>query len=98
MPGKRALQNPRNPDTQINRDGDLESGFEGRKKKNPKRRFPRFKDAVDLAMEERMMSLLKTQLKAGVDIDEFERYRKSDEEARAMIRHSGGCRKLTPHV
>jgi cation diffusion facilitator family transporter len=33
-----------------------------------------------------------------VDIDEFERYRKSDEEARAMIRHSGGCRKLTPHV
>lgn len=37
------------------------------------------------------MSLLKTQLKAGVDIDEFERYRKSEEEVRAMISHSGGC-------
>ena len=79
MPGKRALQNPRNPDKNIPRDGDLESGFEG-KNKNLKRRFPRFKDAVDFTMDERMTSLLKKQLKAGVDIDEFERYRKSEEE------------------
>jgi hypothetical protein len=79
MPGKRALQNPRSPDKNIPRDGDLESGFEG-KNKNLKRRFPRFKDAVDFTMDERMTSLLKKQLKVGVDIDEFERYRKSEEE------------------
>jgi hypothetical protein len=81
MPGKRALQNPRDPDNDIPRDGDLESGFEG-KKKNKRRRFPRFKDAVNLAVEERTMTLLKKQLKAGVDIEEFERYRKSEEEVR----------------
>ena len=77
MPGKRVLQNPRDPDKDIARDGDLESGFEG-KKKLRQRKYPRFKDVVDLAMEERMMSLLKKQLKAGVDIEEFERYRRSE--------------------
>lgn len=81
MPGKRALPNPRDRNQDAERDGDLESGFEG-KKKNQKRRFPRFKDAVDLAMEARVVGLLKQQLKAGVDIDEFEKYRKSEEEVR----------------
>ena len=81
MPGKRSLPNPRDPNNNIARDGDLESGFEGGKK-TPKRRFPRFKDAVELAMQERAMGLLKQQLKVGVDIDEFERYRKSEEEVR----------------
>lgn len=81
MPGKRALENPRDPDQDVKRDGDLESGFE-HKKKIKKRRFPRFKDAVELAMEERVMGLLKKQLRAGVDIDEFERYRKSEDEVR----------------
>ena len=93
MPGKRALQNPRDPNNDIPRDGDLESGFEGKKnQKNLKRRFPRFKDAVDLAMEERVMSLLKKQLKAGVDIEEFERYRKSDEEVRSQQSSSKSLR------
>ena len=90
MPGKRALRNPRHPDNNIARDGDLESGFEGKKqKKSPRRKFLRFKDAVDLAMEERMMGLLKRQLKAGVDIEEFERYRKSEEEVGFTIRYVG---------
>lgn len=73
MPGKRALQNPRDPENDAQRDGDLESGFRNRK-------FPKFKDAVDLAMADRTTRALKKQLKAGVDIDEFERYRKSDDE------------------
>ncbi len=77
MPGKRAPQNPRDPDNDASRDGDLESGFQGVAKK---RRFPKFKDAVDLAIADRTTGALKKQLKAGVDIDEFERYRKTDDE------------------
>ena len=74
MPGKRALTSSRDPGDDYPRDnGDLETGAK-------KRRFPRFKDAVELAMAERTTGVLKAQLKAGVDRDEFEQYRKSDDE------------------
>lgn len=75
MPGKRSLQNPRDPDNDVPRDGDLENGFKSR-------RFPKFRDAVDMAVAERTTLALKKQLKVGVDIEEFERYRKSDDEVR----------------
>ena len=70
MVGKRILQNPRDPELNAPRDGDLENGFR-------KRKLPRFRDAVNLAVEERASGALKQQLTAGVDRDEFERYRKN---------------------
>jgi hypothetical protein len=72
MVGKRAFQTPR---THINdlSNGDLESG-------RTLKKFPRFKDAVELTMAERNKWLLKEQLRTGVQGDEFEKFRKSKEE------------------
>lgn len=72
MVGKRAFQRPDSSKGEYNAE-DLESGFR-------QRRFPRFKDAVDFAVAERTTALLKKQLRAGVDTEVFEKYRKGDEE------------------
>lgn len=76
MVGKRTFERPRsrkeNESEHVN--GDIESGI--------KRRFPRFKDAVELAMAERTTALLKQQLRKGIDAQDFDRYRTSDEDVR----------------
>jgi hypothetical protein len=72
MVGKRAFETPRAHINHIS-NGDLESG-------RTLRKFPRFKDAVEFTMAERTKRLLKEQLRNGLDGDEFEKFRKSDEE------------------
>lgn len=78
MVGKRSLANPRDPKNDEARDGDIETGFVR------KRKFGGFKDAVDLVMEQRTTAALKRELQSGVDRDEFERYRKDDDEIKAI--------------
>jgi cation diffusion facilitator family transporter len=58
--------------------GDIESG------NAPRRRFPRFKDAVDFTMAERTKGVLKQQLRDGVDRETFERFRKSEVELKSI--------------
>ena len=72
MVGKRYVRNPREHIEEIG-NGDIESGYKPR-------RFARFKDAVEFTMEERNKSMLKEQLRTGVERDAFEKFRKSDEE------------------
>lgn len=75
MVGKRAFQTPRDHIEQLG-NGDVESG--------PKRRFPRFKDAVEFTMAERTRANLKQQLRDGLDRDSFEKYRKSDKQIKQI--------------
>ncbi|ETN39015.1 uncharacterized protein HMPREF1541_07057 [Cyphellophora europaea CBS 101466] len=74
MVGRRAFHQPDTPREHIDGigNGDLESG--------PKRRFPRFKDAVDFAMDERTSKAIKKQILDGIDKETWEHFRKSDEE------------------
>ena len=77
MVGKRTFANPRDPKNNEQQDGDLESG------KKP-RRFTRFKDAVEFAMNERTNAVLKHELLESVDQQNFDNYRKSEEEIKQM--------------
>lgn len=70
MVGKRTLVHPREPKRNEEHD-DVESGF-------GKKRFPRFKDAVDLVISERTTTLLKKQIRDGIEADDFEQYRTSE--------------------
>jgi hypothetical protein len=74
MVGKRTLQPPKNHGDEVWRTGDLESG------QHKTRRFGGFKDAVEYAMDRQITASLKEQLRSGVDREEFEKCRKSDEE------------------
>lgn len=78
MVGKRSLANPRDPKNNEARDGDLETGFA---RKRPKQGF---KDAVDMVMASRTTAVLKKQLQSGVDRDEFEKYRKNEDEIKEI--------------
>jgi hypothetical protein len=78
MVGKRSLANPRDPKNNEARDGDLETGFAGKRPKHG------FKDAVDIVMANRTTAVLKKQLQAGVDRDEFEKYRMDEDEIKQI--------------
>lgn len=73
MVGKRTFQQnrARKQSSGEETNGDLESGI--------KPRFPKFKDAVELAMAERTTALLKKQLSEGIDANDYQKYRKSEE-------------------
>lgn len=82
MVGKRNFsKNPRGHIEELGKGGngveDVESGYQ------PKR-FPRFKDAVELAMAEHTKMVLKKQLQSGVERDTFERFRKSDDDLKEI--------------
>ena len=53
---------------------DLENGM------RQKPRVSRFQDAANVAMDDKRRTELKKKLRDGIDRDEFEKYRKSDEE------------------
>ena len=53
---------------------DLENGM------RQKPRVSRFKDAANVVMDDKRRTELKKKLRDGIDRDEFEKYRKSDEE------------------
>jgi hypothetical protein len=72
MVGKRTFQNPREHVNEL-QNGDLESGPR-------ERRYPKFRDVVDLTMAERSKSSFKDNLRSGFDRDAFEQFRKSDDE------------------
>ena len=78
MVGKRTLANPRDPKSDAPRDGDLETGFASRRQKRG------FKDAVDLVMSNRTTAVLKRELQSGVDREEFEKYRKDEDEIKQI--------------
>ncbi|KPI45413.1 Metal tolerance protein 9 [Cyphellophora attinorum] len=83
MVGKRAFERPKTPREHIDEfsnKGDVESG----PRTTGKRRFPKFKDAVDFAMAERTQGVLKKQLVAGIDRECFEEYRMSDEKLKEI--------------
>lgn len=71
MVGRRSLARDRKK-SEHNRNGDLESGIN--------HKYPKFKDAVELAMAERTTALLKRQLHEGLNVDEFKKYRKGKDE------------------
>ena len=73
MVGKRTLANVRDPNSNEYTDGDIETG-------QKRRRFARFRDAVDFAVEERTNAVIKRQLLSGGNREQFESYRKSEEE------------------
>ena len=85
MVGKRTFQRPNTPrghiDELSNGNGDLESGKSSGKSD---RRFPRFKDAVNLAMDQRTQGVLKKQIIAGVDKECFEEFRIDEDELKEM--------------
>ena len=85
MVGKRTFQNPREHIEELGAE-DIESA--GRRK------FPRFKDAVEFTMAERTKAVLKEQLRTGVDRDAFEKYRRSDEEV-GIFHTSEAAQQLT---
>ena len=70
MVGRRTFTDPEERRHGDTNGRDLESGA---------RKTGRFKDAVELAMAERITVQLKRQLIEGVDIEQFEKFRKSDE-------------------
>jgi len=72
MVGKRTFSNTRDYKNDEIKD-DIESNTKPR-------RFPRFRDAVDFAVAERNKTAIKKQLLDEVNRDEWEEFRKSDEE------------------
>lgn len=78
MVGKRTLANPRDPKNNEAPDGDVETGFAR------KRKFGGFRDAVDLVMANRTTAVLKQELQSGVGREEFEKYRKDEDEIKAI--------------
>ena len=82
MVGKRTIQAPKSRAEDHCRNQDLESGHR-------RKRFGGFKDAVEYALDRRTTAALKEQLKNGVDRQEFEKYRKSDEEVGKLIKLTG---------
>jgi cation diffusion facilitator family transporter len=80
MVGKRNFETrPKTPREHVQEmgNGDLESG-------HMRRRFPRFKDAVDFAMAERTKGVLKQELLSGIDRQCWESFRKSDDELKQI--------------
>ena len=82
MVGKRTLDTPKNAADDHWRNPDLESGHQHK-------RFAGFKDAVDYVVDRRTTAALKEQLKKGVDRNEFEKYRKSDEQVGLLLSKAG---------
>lgn len=67
--------------SQENGNGDLESGqLGGRSGSRPRPNMFRFKDAADTAMADRRREDLKKKLLEGVDREQLESFRKSDDE------------------
>ena len=62
-----------------NVDKDIENGLHQRP------RISRFKDAVDLATDNRKRADLKKRLKDGIDRDGLEQFRKSEEEVANLL-------------
>jgi hypothetical protein len=71
MVGRRSLARDRKK-SEHNRNGDIESATN--------HKYPKFKDAVELAMAERTTALLKRQLHEALDVDDFKKYRKDKDE------------------
>ena len=79
MVGKRSLPQ-RKYEKELNEDRhDEETG------PPPRPRPSRFRDLLHLALEDQKMRELKKRLRDGVESDDWERFRKSDEEVREHV-------------
>ncbi|MCJ1353910.1 MAG: hypothetical protein MMC33_003897 [Icmadophila ericetorum] len=79
MVGKRDINfRSRKPHDQNQSSGDLENGL------RPKPRVVGFKDVATLALDDKRRNELKTKLKEGIERGALEKYRKSDEELKAI--------------
>ena len=85
MVGKRHTQNgdagnPRGAGRNSSRDNDLESGFAGERR----RKYSRFRDAVQHVVTDKSAAVLKQQLKMSVDREKYDKYRKDEKEIKDM--------------